>query len=140
MHQQKLQQVQSAKYFGINITYDLDWDQHISEISSKATKTMGFRRRNLAFASRHTKEVANKTLVHPQLPIMISRLLRLDRWRRCSRQLPGGPEGDGETPVASVTCWMNMSGHPWRPVGSSPLKRSSTRFTLVQCILIKIST
>ena len=46
---------------------DLDWGQHTSEISSKATKTLGFLRRNLAFAPRHTKEVAYKTLVRPKL-------------------------------------------------------------------------
>ena len=37
LHQQKLEQVQSAKYLGITITDNLDWGQHISEISSKAT-------------------------------------------------------------------------------------------------------
>ena len=37
------------------------------EISCKATKTMCFLRRNLALAPRHTKEVAYKTLVRPQL-------------------------------------------------------------------------
>ena len=41
--------------------------QHVSEISSKATKTLGFLRRNLAFAPRSTKEVAYKTLVRPKL-------------------------------------------------------------------------
>ena len=41
--------------------------QHISEISSKATKTLGFLRRNLAFAPRHTWEVAYTTLVRPKL-------------------------------------------------------------------------
>ena len=45
----------------------MDWGQHISEISSKATKTLGFLRRNLAFAPRSTKEVAYKTLVPPKL-------------------------------------------------------------------------
>ena len=45
--------------------------------------------------------------------------LRLDRWRRYRGQLPGGPAGEGETPVASVTCLTNLSGHPWRPAGSS---------------------
>ena len=45
----------------------LDWGQHISEISSKATRTLGFLRRNLAFAHRQTKDVAYKTLVRPQL-------------------------------------------------------------------------
>ena len=41
-HQQKLEQVQSAKYLGLTITDNLDWGQHVSEISCKATKTMGF--------------------------------------------------------------------------------------------------
>ena len=67
LHQQRLEQVQSAKYLGITISDDLDWGQHISEISSKATKTLGFLRRNLAFAPRHTKEVAYKTCVRPKL-------------------------------------------------------------------------
>ena len=40
--------VQSEKYLGITITDDMDWGQHVSEISSKATKTLGFLRRNWA--------------------------------------------------------------------------------------------
>ena len=111
LHQQRLEQVQSAKYLGLTITDNLDWGQHISEISAKATKTMGFLRPNLAFAPRHTKEVAFKTLVRPKLeyaaPI----------WN--PYQLPGGPAGDGGTPVASAICLTNLSGHPWRPAGSS---------------------
>ena len=67
LHQQTLEQVQSAKYLGITITDDLEWGQHFAEISSKATKTLGFLRRNLALAPRHTKEVAYQTLVRPQL-------------------------------------------------------------------------
>ena len=45
----------------------MDWGQHISEISSKASKTLGFLRSNLAFAPKRTKEVAYKTLVRPKL-------------------------------------------------------------------------
>ena len=45
----------------------MDWGQHVSEISSKATKTLGFLHRNLAFAPRSTEEVAYKTLVWPKL-------------------------------------------------------------------------
>ena len=61
LHNQTLENVQSAKYLGINITYNMDWGQHVSEISSKATKTLGFPRRNLAFAPKRTKEVTYKT-------------------------------------------------------------------------------
>ena len=38
---------------GITITDNMDWGQHISKISSKATKTLGFLFMNLAFAPRH---------------------------------------------------------------------------------------
>ena len=67
LHQQTLEQVESAKYLGITITDNLEWGQHVSEISSKATKTLGFLRRNLALAPQHTKKVAYQTLVRPQL-------------------------------------------------------------------------
>ena len=66
LHQQKLKQVQSAKYLGITIKGNLDWGHHVLEISCKATKTMGILRRNLALAPRRTREVAIKTLVRPQ--------------------------------------------------------------------------
>ena len=45
----------------------MEWGQHVLEISSKATKTLGFLRRNLAFAPKRTKGVAYKTLVRPKL-------------------------------------------------------------------------
>ena len=52
LHNQTLENVQSAKYLGITITDNINWGQHVSEISCKATKTLGFLRRNLAFAQR----------------------------------------------------------------------------------------
>ena len=36
LHNQTLENIQSAKYLGITISDIMDWDQHISEISSKA--------------------------------------------------------------------------------------------------------
>ena len=67
LHNQTLENVQSAKYLSITITDTMDWGQHVSEISSKATKTLGFLRKNLAFAPRSTKKVTYKTLVRPKL-------------------------------------------------------------------------
>ena len=49
------------------ITDNIDWGQHVSEVSSKATKILGSLRRNLTFAPRNTKEVAYKTLFRPKL-------------------------------------------------------------------------
>ena len=93
-----------TKYLGITITDNMDWDQHISEISSKATKTLGFLRRNLAFAPRNTKEVACKTLVWPKLeyaaPI----------WSRHSK-LPINQIEKAQRTAACWTCrrWGNTS-------------------------------
>ena len=67
LHNQTLENFQSAKYLGITISDNMDLGQHISEISSEATKTLGFLCRNLAFAPKSTKEVAYKTLVRPKL-------------------------------------------------------------------------
>ena len=67
----------------------------------------------------HTKHwfVLSSSMQHLfGIPIM---KLRLDRWRRFRGQLPGGPAGDGGTQVASATCLRILSGHPWRPAGSS---------------------
>ena len=51
----------------IPTTDNLDWGQHVSAISCKATKTVDFLWRNLALVPRHTKEAAYKTLVRPHL-------------------------------------------------------------------------
>ena len=124
LHQQRLEQVQSAKYLGITITDNLDWGQHVSEISCKATKTMGFLQRNLALAPRHTKEIAYKTLVRPQLeyaapiwhPYHDTQIAQVEKVQRTAARWTCS---DGEIQVVSAICWTNLSGHPWRPVGSS---------------------
>ena len=67
VHGYTLHNVPSAKYLGVEITDDLEWDQHIYEITSKATKTLGFLGRNMAFALRETKAAAYKTLIQPKL-------------------------------------------------------------------------
>ena len=45
LHNQGLENVPSAKYLGITITDYLDSGQHINNVTSKATKTLGFLRR-----------------------------------------------------------------------------------------------
>ena len=113
-HNQTLKNVQSAKYLGITITDNMDWGQHVSEISFKATKPLGFLRRNLAFAPRSTKEVAYKTLVRPKLeyaaPIWSPHSkLQIIRLRELRGQQPAGPAGDCETQVVSAKCLMSLS-------------------------------
>ena len=83
----------------------MDWGQRISEISSRAARTLGFLRRNLAFAPRSTKEVAYKTLVRPRLgcaaPV----------WGPCSG-LRIGRVGKVQRTAARWACrgWRNAGG------------------------------
>ena len=123
----------------------MDWGQHISDISSKATKTLGFLRRNLAFAPRSTKEVAYKTLVCPKVeyaaPIGAHIVkLRLNKWRRYRGRRPAGPAGGGATLVVLARCLMSYNGQLWRPGGTNSLCCSSIRLIVGYCLLIKTST
>ena len=129
------------KYLGVKITNDLKWNTHISNIATTANRTLGFLRRTLfscptsqepqlrqlrqwvffgaiwplhqgTLRKLHTKHwfALSSSMQHLfGVPIMN---FRLDRWRRCRGQLPGGPAGDGGTPVASAICLTNLSGHP----------------------------
>ena len=71
-YNQTLEQVTSAKYPEITITDNLDWGQHVSDVSTKATQTLGFLRWNLALAPRETKNMAYKTLVRSKLEYLSS--------------------------------------------------------------------
>ena len=97
LHNQVLENVPSAKYLRITTKDDLDWGQHINNVTSKATKTLGFLRRNLTLAPKETKVVAYQALVHPQLeyaaPI----------WNP-HHQTEGGPVDAGVTRVTLENC------------------------------------
>ena len=56
-----------TKYLGVTISSDLKWKSHISDVATKANKTLGFLRRNLKVGSITTKSLAYKTLVRPQM-------------------------------------------------------------------------
>jgi len=60
-----LQQVISAKYLGLTINHNLNWGEHISNITNKATRNLNFIRRNLNISSTTIKETAYLSLVRP---------------------------------------------------------------------------
>ena len=80
-------QVTSTKFLGITVTDNIDWGQHVSEVSAKASQTLGFQRRNLSLAPRETKDMAYKTLVRLKLeyassvssPYIISQINQLEK-------------------------------------------------------------
>jgi hypothetical protein len=46
-----LESVDKAKYMGVTISKDPNWEGHINNICGKANKTLGFLRRNLNIGS-----------------------------------------------------------------------------------------
>ena len=65
-----LENVESIKYLGV--TSDLRWNTHVSNVCTKANRTLGFLRRNLYSCPQEVKEAAYKGLVRPVLDYGIS--------------------------------------------------------------------
>ena len=65
LHNQNLSEPDSAKYLGVTITSDLQWNQHINNITSKANSILGLLRRHLRIPSRTIKTHAYQSLVRP---------------------------------------------------------------------------
>ena len=59
--------VESIKYLGVTITSDLRWNTHVSNVCTKANRTLGFLRRNLYSCLQEVKEAAYKGLARPVL-------------------------------------------------------------------------
>ena len=62
-----LENVESIKYLGVTITSDLRWNTHVSNVCTKAKRTLGFLRRNLYSCPQEVKEAAYKGLVRQVL-------------------------------------------------------------------------
>ena len=62
-----LDNVENIKYLGITITNDLKWKTHVSNICTKANRTLGFLRRNLSACPQDVKESAYTGPVRPVL-------------------------------------------------------------------------
>ena len=58
-----LQQVQSNPYLGVQISEDLKWSTHITNVAKKANSTLGFLRRNLRYCPQECKKTAYISLV-----------------------------------------------------------------------------
>ena len=62
-----LENVDNIEYLGVTITNDLKWNTHISNICTKANRSLGFLRRTHFSCPRKVKEAAYKGMVRPIL-------------------------------------------------------------------------
>ena len=62
-----LENVDTAPYLGVTLDRRLDWNAHINNTVSKASRTLNFVRRNLCVSTPLVKETAYQTLERPTL-------------------------------------------------------------------------
>jgi len=67
LHDAPLPVVNQFKYLGVTLQYNLQWDTHVSAVTSKASKTSGFLRRNFKAAPQNIRELAYFALVRSQV-------------------------------------------------------------------------
>ena len=108
LHGQNIKNVSTTKYLGVNIQDNMQWESHIDSITKKASKTLGFIRRNLKIGKKKTKETAYKALVRPLLEYeppsgIHTQQTRLKPLRRSNKEQQDGSQ------VATV------KHHVWTP-------------------------
>ena len=65
LHGHQLEVVESAKYLGVTINNNLNWNTHIRQVTSKANKILGYVKRNLKVNAPKIKEKAYNSMVRP---------------------------------------------------------------------------
>ena len=67
LHNQHLFETDSAKKLGVTIASDLQWNQHVNNITDKANSILGLLCRNLRIPSQTIKTHDYKSLMRPHL-------------------------------------------------------------------------
>lgn len=67
LHNIELKATESAKYLGVTISHNLSWKPHIETVTSKASNTLKFIKRNIRTNNQKIKATAYNTYVRPQL-------------------------------------------------------------------------
>ena len=137
-----LEEVQDAKYLGVNIANNLSWSPHVSKTAQKANNTLAFIRRNLKKCPLKLKETAYLSLVRSLLeysasvwdPYLQRDINELEKVQRRACRFVNN-DYDYEH---SVTGMMKQLG--WPPLSD---RRREIRLTLMYKIvheLVAIST
>ena len=67
LHNQVLEVTDASKYLGVNVSDDLTFSRHISEVAGKANRTLGFLGRNFKQCTKEVKTATYTTMVRPVL-------------------------------------------------------------------------
>ena len=67
LHGQALEAMDHAKYLGVDISKDLNWNTHINRISTSVNRILGFLKRNIKTKNAAIRTAAYQTLVRPQV-------------------------------------------------------------------------
>ena len=70
IHGQVLEAVDHARYLGLEIGHDLNWNQHIQNVTTKANRTLGFIQRNIQTKHEGMLQHNSKVLARVCLPCM----------------------------------------------------------------------
>ena len=65
LHGHTLEVVDSSKYLGVTIKDDLSWKTHVQNTAGKASRTLGFLRRNMKDCTIPVEDHTYKTMVRP---------------------------------------------------------------------------
>ena len=65
LHGQVLESVAGSKYLGVEISSNLSFNGHIQNITTSASRSLGFLKRNIRSKNPELREMAYKTLVRP---------------------------------------------------------------------------
>ena len=67
LHGQSLELVDSAKYLGVTVQLNREWDKHVQDATNHGNRLLGFMRRNLKVNSRSVRDQAYKMLRRQKL-------------------------------------------------------------------------
>ena len=101
-----IENVDSIKYLGVTITHDRRWNTHISNMCTKANRTLGFLRRNLYQCPQDVKEAAYRGTCSPHFGIW---QLCLGSPRRGSSTRNGTSQNRAARFVTSNYCFETRS-------------------------------
>ena len=65
LHDQLLESVASSKYLGVEIHSNLSFNKYIQNITTSASRSLGFLKRNIRSQNPALREMAYKTLIRP---------------------------------------------------------------------------